>query len=444
MRASLALAIAIAAVIGASTARANPLDTFGFGSRESSMGSAAAADCRDFTASYYNPAELARAPSLAIAIGYVRAEHALAIDGRDTDVDPVRGMNGGIVAPGTILGIPFAFGLALHLPDDRLSRVRALRQEQPRWELYDNRNQRLFLAANVAVSPLPWLQIGGGLSFMSSTEGRLDISGSANIFSAQRSQLRHAVDADLTAIRYPQVGVRVAIGEKLALAAVYRGQFALRLDLAAYLHGDISGLTTAYYALETRSVNNFLPQQIVLGGSYAITGDVRANVDVTWIDWSAYRSPVAELDVALDIPPPAGGWPANITPPTTPAPAHIAPIAMHDRVVPHVGIEWRAVARARWEAFVRAGYEWARSPLGAQTGVTNYVDRDRHTVSFGLGARVMELLPELPRDLRLDAHVQRSELPSGVTEKASAADLVGDYTAGGHIWSAGATLTAGF
>jgi long-chain fatty acid transport protein len=170
----------LALMLVPSTALANPLDTFGFGSRETAMGGAMSADVKGWTASYYNPANLARSRALEIGFGYFRASHHLEINGNDTGVDPVKGFNGGLVAPGTLFQIPFAFGLAVHLPDDRISRVRALRQEQPRWELYDNRNQRLWLSASLAIQPFEWLWIGGGLSFMSSTRGRLDIGGRAS------------------------------------------------------------------------------------------------------------------------------------------------------------------------------------------------------------------------------------------------------------------------
>ena len=425
-------------------ASANPLDTFGFGSRGKAMGGAASADTFDGSANYYNPAGLARARGLELSVGYFRADQFLKTNGHDNDVDPVKGLEAGIVAPGKIFGMPFAFGLGLHLPDDRISRVRALRQETPRWELYDNRNQRLWLAANIAISPWEWLQIGGGLAFMSSTQGTLDIGGRANIFRPEDSELRHQVDADLTAVRYPQAGVRVALGKRAALAMVYRGEFKLRLDLGATLHGDVSGLTTAYYELQTHSVNNFLPQQVVMGGSWLLTDDLRANLDVTWVNWSAYVGPAASLNVKLDIPPPAGGWPPGITPPTAPAPTRIAPLLAHDRMVPHVGVEWRAVAKPKWEGFVRGGYEYAKTPFSPQTGVSNYIDRDRHSVSFGLGARIVAPLRELPGDVRFDMHAQLSELAGRTTPKADPADLVGDYTATGHIWNVGATLTLGF
>jgi long-subunit fatty acid transport protein len=434
--------VALALLATAPSANANPPDTFGFGSRETAMGGAVAAETRGFAANYYNPAALARSRGLEIGIGYFRAEHSLEMNGRDSGVDPVKGMNAGFVAPGRVLDIPFAFGVALHLPDDRISRVRALRQEQPRWELYDNRNQRLFLAANLAIEPVPWLWIGGGLSFMSSTRGRLDISGGANVFRPDDSKLRHEVDADLTAVRYPQAGVRVALGERVALAAVYRGEFQLALDLSAHLFGDISGLTTALYELQTHSINNFLPQQVVLGGSWAVTDRLRTTFDATWIDWSAYVAPIAKLDAVLDIPPPPSGWPSTVTPPTTPAPTRIAPLVMHDRVVPRVGLEWHALGERKVRGFVRGGYEFAKSPIAAQTGITNYVDRDRHSVSFGLGGSFDDLLPELPGTLTIDAHVQVSRLVTEATLKASAADYVGDYTAGGSIFAAG--VTAGF
>ena len=443
---SLAVAVSVAGalVLAPTAANANPPDTYGFGSRETAMGNTGVADSHGVAASYYNPAGLVRSRGLEISIGYFAASHALEINGKDTGVDPVKGLNAGLVVPGTLFSIPFAFGLAVHLPDDRISRVRALRQEQPRWELYDNRNQRLYLAANLAIEPFPWLQIGGGLSFMSSTRGRLDITGSANVFDVDDSKLRHEVDADLTAIRYPQVGARVQVHERIALAAAYRGEFQLGLDLTAHLQGDVSGLTTALYELETHSVNNFLPQQIVVGASWLLHRDLRASFDATWMNWSAYVPPVAKVDVLLDIPPPAGGWPASITPPSSPAPTRVEPLRMQDRLIPHLGFEYRALATRRAEGFVRAGYEMSKSPIDSQSGLTNYVDRDRHTFSFGLGGTLRGLTNVLPAALSLDLHVALSSLVSGTTKKANAADFIGDYVASGSIVNAGATLTVAF
>jgi long-chain fatty acid transport protein len=279
---------------------------------------------------------------------------------------------------------------------------------------------------------------------MSSTRGRLDITGGANIFRPDDSRLRHEVDADLTAVRYPQAGMRIVPDPRAAFAVVYRGEFQLALDLGAHLYGDISGLTTALYELRTHSINNFLPQQLVFGTSLEMVRDLKTTLDVTWINWSAYKAPVAELDVVLDIPPPPSGWPAGITPPETPARTRVEPIRMRDRFVPRVGLEWKAVSEHEVDGFLRAGYELAPSPIAEQTGLTNYVDRTRHTISFGLGAAVHSLPKEIPGTLRFDVHVQWSELVEDTTLKRSAADLVGDYTAKGRIVNLGATMSFAF
>jgi long-chain fatty acid transport protein len=447
----LTLAVLLLAGLGvARPASANPLDAFGFGSRGAAMGSAAAADVQDFSANYYNPAGLALARSLEVSLGYFRADSYLYMNGQNNQVDPVHGLVGGLVAPGQLFGVPFAFGLGLHLPDQRLSRVRALPQDQPVWELYDNRNQRVYLAANLAVSPFKWLQIGGGLSFMAATAGSVDITGNVDVLKVESSEVRNQVSADLTAIRYPQVGARIAVNDRLAFALVYRGQFRLTLDLDATLAGDISlgaagtPLTTALYTLQTDSVNAFLPQQVVVGSSWSPIDDLKVDLDLTWVNWSAYVAPVAQVSINLDIPPPQGGWPASISPPTTPVATAVIPIVMHDRVVPHVGAEWRAIVRPKYQGFLRAGYEFDQSPIAPQTGQTNYVDRDRHAFSAGVGVRLVKLTSVLPGDVRVDAHGQLSVLPTSLTLKSDPSDLVGDYTAGGHIWNVGGTVTVGF
>src|SRR4051794_21672469 len=92
--------LGIAMVLAWGVAHANPPDTYGFGSRETAMGNAAAAETRGFAANYYNPAALARSRGLEVSIGYFRADHSMEMNGRDNAVDPVKGINGGLVVPG--------------------------------------------------------------------------------------------------------------------------------------------------------------------------------------------------------------------------------------------------------------------------------------------------------------------------------------------------------
>lgn len=434
--------------LGAPPAHANPIDSFGLGSRGPAMAGALSAVATDFSANYYNPAGLARGRDLRISVGYLWAEPQLAIDGVDNDVDPAHGVSFGAAAPGRAFGIPFAFGIGLYLPDDRVSRVRSLTQRTPRWELYDNRTQRLYLAANLAVEPLAGLSVGAGLSFMSSTAGTLGVRGFVTYPDQALSELRHRVDADLQAVRYPQAGIRWAPVRWLELGAVYRGEFQLDLSLEALLEGSILAFDAftidgVRVMLESASVNAFLPQQIVLGAAVRPRADLVVTADLTWIDWSAYESPVSRVRYELTVPIPEE-LQGSVTIPAAPPGTDPLPPRFRDRVVPRVGAEWRRALSPCVELAVRAGWLFEASPIPEQTGETNFVDSDRHVLSAGLGL-AMRLLPAvLPKPLELDVHGQLFLFDERAMRKTDPADPIGDYRADGTVTTGGATLSAVF
>ncbi len=448
------LGVALAVSLLAAEASAGPTETYGYMSRSTAMGGAVSADVSDVSANFYNPAGLASAEGVRIDIGYMRANPRLRTDGRDNAVDPVHGMVFGLVAPGKILGLPFAFGVGLHLPDDRVFRVRALDQQQPRWEIYDNRPQRVFFGAHLAIQPWKWLEIGGGLVFLAATRARLDITGDLNITDPALSRLRHEVDADLTSIRYPQLGVRLKPTDRLRFAMVYRGEFQLGLDIEARL-AVIAKLSDAectakslcvpfFTYLTTSSVNAFLPRQVVLGASYDLSPQVTIDADFTWIQWSAYKSPVSAVDAKtrFDAPP---GFPISLTP-EKPAPTVVLPPNFENRIVPRIGVEARFPLGEKGHGLaLRGGYFFERSPIPPQSGGTNFVDADRHAFSVGTGVKLRAPFKELARaDLLFDLHGQWSYLPERTILKDSPSDLIGDYRAGGQIWSFGTTLGVAF
>ncbi len=419
---------------------------YGYGSRASALEGAVSADVQDFSANYYNPAGLVRANSLRLDLGYLYATHALQTNGRDNHVDPVHGLVGGIVAPGRLFGLRFAFGLAVHIPDDRISRSRSLPQIQPRWELYDNRVQIIYIAANLAISPVPWLRIGGGLSFVSSTRGQLDIYGNIAYPRASDSQLQHTVDADLVSVRYPQAGIQVDVLPTLTIGLVYRGEFRLALQIDALVQGQIVlGRVTdpnatriaGSYSLSSSSVAVFLPQQAVFGAAWRPVRGLTVMADVTWMDWSAYRNPSAQLGVALDlrIPPGVTGLMVPALPPST----VVVPAGFHNTFVPRVGVEYQRDVGLHTLA-ARVGYRYDASPVPDQVAQTNFLDASRHAVSIGAGIIVRGLRPALGGGLTFDVHGEGQFLESRSVHKTDPADPVGDYVIGGQVWSAGATL----
>ena len=451
-----AILAACAALTATSPARANEADAYGLGSRAAALGGAVAADATDFSGNYYNPAALVGAKGVSLSVGYIHVENNLRINDRDNGVAPAHGIVGGIVAPGRLFGVPFAFGIGTYLPDAGLSRIKALRQETPRWALYDERASIVFLAANLAVRPLPWLDLGGGIAFLAATKGRFAISGTADVLHPYDSQLRHEVDADLTSIRYPQVGARIKIGELGYLGFVYRGETKLKLSIDANLSGlvDFAGVEIPLlYNLASRTIDAFLPQQVVLGASFQKVPHLRVNFDLTFVNWAAYESPTAltTAHLALDLPPGT----TLIQLPADPKPTVVIAPAFENRVVPRVGVEYTVPAAGAlrrvhgeehrlFEVPIRAGYVFERSPVPPQAGVTNFVDADRHTLSLGAGLIVNAPFAELPGQIQLDVHGQLSLLPERITHKDNPADFVGDYRASGTMVGLGSTLSAVF
>ena len=439
---------ALALGAGASPARASVPDAYGFGSRAAAMAGAVSGDAVDFSASYYNPAGLADAPGVSVGVGYMYDWQNLRVSGLDTEVGPVHGVVGGVVAPGELFGLPFAFGIAVHLPDDGLSYINARRQGVPRWELYDSRSQLLYLSANLAIRPVDWLSIGGGVAYLSATRGTFGIRGRANVLSPFSSALEHEVDADLTAVRFPQVGVHVQIEDWLGIGLTYRGESKLDLTLSAHLEGvvDFAGIDVPLlYELEAHTVSAFTPHQLELGLSFQRVKRLRVNVDLTWMHWSSYDSPTAEIDALLDIEPPPG---TSLDLPDAPAPTRIIAPEFVDTVVPRFGVEYRVPLGDEGEGSVelpvRAGYAYEASPVPDQSGETNLIDADRHTLTLGAGVAWNRPCDEITGALTLDVHGTFSVLPERVVLKSSPADFVGDYRASGTIFGFGTTAGLGF
>lgn len=452
----LSISTAAALSFAAPSAYASAPGTYGLGSRASSLAGAVTADAPDFSACFYNPASLVAAPGLELSIGYLYADNRLRINGKDNDVVDVHGLAGGIVAPGKIGGVPFAFGIATYMPDDGLSRIRALRQETPRWELYGDRPTILFLTVDVAIRPFDWLEIGGGLAFLAATRGRFGIRGQADVLSPYDSQLEHEVDADLTSIRYPIAGARFKVGTLGFIGLAYRGQTKLDLSLEARLAGNVNfaGVDVPLtYELATRTIDAFQPQQVVLGFSFQYIRNLRANLDVGWVNWSAYESPTAQTGAHLEAQVPPG---VSIDLPEDPKPVVVVPPAFQDRFVPRLGLEYtlgfgterrvsgRAAKAKAFEIPLRLGYAYERSPVPPQTGFTNFVDADRHTISLGAGITANAPFSVLKGALRLDTFTAISVLPERVTLKTNPSDFVGDYRADGIMIAGGATLSAQF
>ena len=413
---------------------ANPADVFGFSPRASAMAQAAVAVSDDSSANYYNPAGLARQGDLRIDIGYQAAHPSLSINGHDSHVDSTSGFLVGISAPGQIFGTRIAFGAALFLPDDRISRTRSLAYAQPRWENYDNRTQRIFLAANLAIKLPGGVSVGGGIAFMSRTRGTVQLRGVVGFSDPEAdTRLFTDVNVDLLAVRYPQVGVAWEVTRYLTLAASYRHSFSLQLEQTFSIHGDVGNVgvdpivKNGFLEAKTASTDLFQPGQLTVGGALRVTPRLLLAFDLVWARWSDFTTPASNVSITLDVGPQLNPL-VHLPPPRTyPSPG------FHDILIPRLGVEARALERHHVLVDVRGGYSYEASPVPNQSGESNLIDCDKHHLTVGLGVTLQNLTRVVPRPLAIDVHLATTVLAPRATHKIDPLDPVGDYVAGGAI-----------
>jgi long-chain fatty acid transport protein len=285
---------------------------------------------------------------------------------------------------------------------------------------------------------------------MASTRGSIDISGRISVVNPASSELFHTVDADLTAVRYPHAGLQVDLGRGLSLGLAWRGEFKLDLTLDATLAGRIvvgslsdpdALVIPGLYALRSRTLTGFQPQQLVGGVAWTVSPAWRVSLDLQYTNWSAYENPTAALDVRLDLRIPPGIM--GLRQPTLPPAAPRLPTGFHDTLSACVGVE-HARALGRHRLSVRGGYRYDPTPIPDQTAVTNFMDSDRHTFALGAGLELARLGAAMPGRLSLDLAGALQWLPPRAVEKTSPLDPVGDYIASGVVLVANATLSLRF
>jgi long-chain fatty acid transport protein len=435
-------ALLLAALLLPSVARANPIDAFGFGARGAAMGSAMSSVAEDGSANYYNPAGLVRGKDLRLDLGYRWAEPLLKLNGNDVKVDASHGLNIGIVAPGAIGPFRFAFGVGLWLPDNRLTRVRSLPIDQPRFQYYDNRMQRFLLAANLAVQIVRGLYLGAGFNFMSRTSGVVSLRGRIDVTDADSSSLTTKMEVDLLPVRYPQVGLRWDATKYLSFGVTYRHSFALEAEQAFNIKGAIGNegqppvVEKGYLEASTRATDLFQPWQLTVGGSAQFARTLIA-VDLTYARWSEQPDPASEVDIMLDI----GMFNSMVKlPPKRPKTSP----GFHDIIIPRLGIEHRARDWQKVSVDARFGYVYEPTPIPRQDGESNLADSDKHTFSIGTGVELRGLGPILPKPLAIDLYFAATYLPERFTRKSSALDPTGDFRATGVVIHCGLDLRTRF
>jgi long-chain fatty acid transport protein len=444
LRSALRATLVLLGVFSAQNVVASPGARAGFGSRSQAFAGAEVADAQGPPAVFENPGALVQTPDTELSLGTSYTSYDFALDDADVGLSSVPTLDFGAVIPGSVATIPIAFGLALSLPDFRYSNLHNADPTVAYLPL-DDSGPRLFdLGMALAVRPVAWLAVGGGVGFLAAARGGFRVQGTAvaadGSGSEYESDLDHSVEADLVSVRYPIFGVTVTASRELTLGLAFRGSATIQQRVAGELAGTARiGMTEfpVSYQFETRASLAFLPAVIAIGGTFRPLASWRVGAQVDWEGYSAYPSPFARPETELVIDPPPG---VPIMP-VEPAPLP-EPVALSDRFVPRVGVEKSFELERRLELALRVGYAYQAAVVPAEQSETLLVDLDRHVLALGAGSAWKR--PAQPfSELRLDVHVS---LTQGVARDISTgpSDARATYRVSGSMFGAGATLGLAF
>lgn len=425
------LSAGLLVLISAAGAHASIQDVVGFGARGPAMGGVTMASTRDTEAIYYNLAALTRSPLMTVSFGYIYGDSRLRVRGASltdpalrhsiTDAAPVQGLQ-----IGASLCLPLkgwwreriALGLGLLMPGKVVVRARLPKPYTPQFPLLGNRGEIVGVQLGVAFR-IGWgLSVGVGVNALAGLFGGIDVG--ENILGKLGSTVADELLTDFSLL----AGILYQPNKQWSVGIVYRGLSAAEFSLPITV--DLGGnFPFKIPTLDITGVAQFDPRQV--GGSVAYRPLERllVEVGVTWKQWSKFRQPIE-----------------NTTEGNLPLPAP----KFHDIVIPRIGVEGELVF-GRHTLTLRGGYVFEKSPVPQQLNRSNFLDNDRHIVTFGLGYRYLR-----PKklDVRVDLFLQYHQLVSRTHTKDPgdqfAASNLGFPSIGSSGWflAGGGSVSIGF
>jgi long-chain fatty acid transport protein len=448
--------IVLAALALAGPARANPLDTYGFGARAIGMGGGFTAAASGTESLYYNVAGLADLEHPAATVGVLVSERSYRVHGAADRDEWLALAQLGLATPlplGEAMARRLFLGLAISVPTSSLYDVVLPDDVTPAFPLIGDRDKRLVAALGLAARLTDWAEVGVGLTVLPDVRADVLVDlrqvGGVN---ETRIQVKPALAA--------MAGLKVRPLPWLAVGAAWRSAHHTRIDLSP-VRVDVASNLDPFQAQITASTYS-LPHEVALGVEARVTDAWTLAADVTWSHFGSWV--VASPAVAL-----CEGCPRDCsTGQCSPACAmgvctssfrdEAPPLSFRDTFAPRAGAEWHPVEGAS----VRAGYGFVPSPVPAQTGATSLIDGHRHVVSLGAGWAFLHLPAGWPQTIALDLHVQAQILPQVGWDKSTAdgdddgvPDLYHDPATGGAatwptvrgsalLWAAGLDVRMGF
>ncbi|MCB9661776.1 MAG: outer membrane protein transport protein [Sandaracinaceae bacterium] len=439
-----AIALSVACALGVSSAsvpraRANaPEDVQGVGARINGMGGAGTAAAVDFSATYYNPANLSRCSNSQVGVDIRHTFYNLDVEddgpalAGDPDGDPTTDADYPTPKPlrnqtratmGFCNHLPFGlsfgmvFGIGLQNP---MTLDQSTLNQRPHWLLYGEQLEALSIALAIGYRPIPQLSFGLGASIL--IHSALSINTDIAVLSDEPSEVIFQWDLQPAAALY--VGVDVNPVDWLHLGIAYRG--ALYHDLQTPVNVDASALGLAIpIQLFVQSAAWYTPRQVAVGASVDPLDMLTVALDLTWYNYAAHPGPFLVATPDNDLTAAAVGFPTR------------EDYGQRNVVVTRLGAELRVLDDA---LAIRAGYGFRPSSLARpgtsagcleRTGTSdpcraNVLDANTHSIAFGAGYRFGDSPDTVAHpledasDVPPDESAEESDVGSPESDRASA------------------------
>ena len=411
----------------AAAAEAGPFDLYGFGARAIAMGGAATASADDHTAVFYNPANLVVRKKIHLGADFLITVPNLSIrlDGDPNRPNPVEanrfaGIGLGVLFPlGGKINYRLAFGMVLYIPTAHLLRIDALDPLVPRWYIWDSLADKLQIILGIGGQVTDWLSIGVGAQSLASIDGDVVV----DVDPINETLPTRDINTQIFNTASPIAGLRLGPFYGLTFGFCWRAALAVEFSLPLTL--DFGDAMDVLFVVKGDAL--YTPHTLSFGLGWQIpdTG-WSLNAETRLALWSLAPDPSLQFEMqlsgevieafgigdALDFVAGPSAFPQ-----------------LKDVWSLHVGGEvW-----ATDHVVGRAGYSYRPTPVPPQTGLTNYVDNDAHTVSAGFGLTYPDPLNLDDDPITVEITAAYTILPDRTVVKQSASDPVGPYTHGGNI-----------
>jgi long-chain fatty acid transport protein len=397
----------------------NSYNIFGADSRSTAMGNAYTTLATDPTGLYYNPAGIVYSSANTILeFSYSYPFMDLNFKGkslaaqlyldRAENVDRAYGFSiGGITKVATLLGNDLSFGVLVYITRARnLISEKFKPDNEPISFLFEEQTLTDIILAGIAYRVHKYISIGAGVSINSDA----NVSAETDVL-AEPFYIRS--EGKLPLNFSPHLGF-LFTEKRYRLGISFRGE---KSDhIVTVLKDKLSGEVKE----EATIVNS--PAQTTLGASFLPVENILLSLDVSFVDWSNYTPP----------------W-ANVTGEKI-SPLIAGEAKLKDTILPKFGIEYTLFNN---RLALRGGYIFRQSPVPDQTGTSNLIDSDTHIFSCGAGYGFT--VSGIQKAIEIDLHFQYHLMTERETVKYDEANPVyPGYTASGNVYNAGITIKFNF